>query len=124
MFQPDEEWREERIAKNEASFRLINERLRNGLRRLPQTSELVPFVCECGSRRCADTVELTSEEYEAVRAQGNRFVVLPGHVFPEYETLVAEHDRYAIVEKLGVAKLISELSDPRDDDAVDPTVLA
>jgi len=120
MLEGDRDWREERIAKNEASFRLINERLQDGLRRLPHPPELIPFVCECGSRRCTGAVELSLEEYEAVRAHPDRFAVLPDHVFPEYENVVERHERYVVVEKLGVAGLISELTDPRDDDAVDP----
>lgn len=124
MLDPDQDWRQERIAKNEASFRLINERLKADMEGVAHGAELIPFVCECGSSRCTDVVELSSEEYEAVRARPDRFAVLPGHVFPEYENLVAEYERYAIVEKIGVAEMISRLTDPRDDDAVDPTVAA
>jgi hypothetical protein len=118
------DWRAERIAKNEASFRLINDRLEAGMRRVAETPELIPFICECGSRSCTDVVELSIEEYEAVRAHPDRFAVLPDHVFPEVETVVARHDRYVVVEKLGLAGKISELTDPRGDDPIDPRQLA
>lgn len=113
MFDPAAEWRQERIARNEASFRLINERLESSLRRLAPTPDPVPFVCECGSRSCQDSVLLTLAEYESVRAHADHFAVKPGHVFPEAETVVTRNDRYLVVEKQGVAAVISELTNPR-----------
>jgi hypothetical protein len=112
---PDQsaEWRHERIARNEASFRLINERLEASLKQLPITPEPHEFICECGLRSCEETVLLTVAEYESVRAQPDRFVVRPGHVFPEVETVVERHDQYLVVEKHGVAGIISELTSPR-----------
>ena len=107
------EWRQERIARNEASFRLINERLEASLKQLSITPDPHEFICECGLRSCTDTVLLTVAEYESVRAQPNRFAVRPGHVFPEVETVVERHDNHVVVEKHGVAGIISELSSPR-----------
>ena len=123
-YETEHEWHAERVARNEASFRQINERLGAGMRALAEPDELLPFVCECGSRRCSAVVELTLVEYEALRARPDRFAVLPDHVFPEYENVVERHRDYCVVQKIGVAKLISESTDPRDDDAVDPTLLA
>ena len=40
--------RMERIAKNETSFREINEQLNAGLRQVPGNPELLEFICECG----------------------------------------------------------------------------
>ena len=77
------EWRQKRIADNEASFRDINERLEDSLRQVRHTPDLLRFVCECGDRRCESSVRLSFEEYEAVRRDSRRFAVVPGHVFPE-----------------------------------------
>jgi hypothetical protein len=46
------------------------------------------------------TFPVTVPEYEAVRAQPTRFLVLPAHVFPEVEDVVAEAGSYVVVEKV------------------------
>lgn len=107
------EWRQKRIADNEASFRDINERLEDGLRQVRHTPELLRFICECGDRRCESSVSLTFEEYEAVRRDSRRFAVVPGHVFPETERVVAGNDRYEVVEKHGAAVEVTDAADRR-----------
>ena len=54
-------------------------------------------------------VELTVREYEEIRANPRRFVVLPGHEFPDVETLVESRDGYVIVEKLDQAAEVARL---------------
>ena len=107
------EWRQKRIADNEASFRDINERLEDSLRQVRHTPELLRFICECGDRRCESSVSLTLEEYEAVRRDSRRFAVVPGHVFPETERVVAGNDRYEVVEKWGAAVEVADAADRR-----------
>ena len=97
------EWRQRRIAENESSFRDINERLERGLRQVPHAPERLPFICECGDRGCDASVLVTFEEYESVRSDSRRSLVVPGHVFPEAERVVAGNDRYEVVEKIGAA---------------------
>ncbi len=108
------EWRQKRIAHNEASFRDINERLEESLRHVRHTPELLRFVCECGDRRCESSVCLTFDEYEAVRRDSRRFAVVPGHVFPETEHVVAGNDRYEVVEKFGHAVELTDAADRRE----------
>jgi hypothetical protein len=108
-----ENWRQRRIAKNETSFRDINERLERGLRRVPHTPELLNFICECGDRSCQEAVPLTFAEYEAVRRDSRRFAVVPGHVFPETERVVLGNARYQVVEKFGAAVDIADAADHR-----------
>jgi hypothetical protein len=110
------DWRRERIAKNEASFREINERLEQGLHELRDGPDLVEFVCECGEPSCAGLVRLTLDEYEAVRSDPRRFAVLPGHLFPDAERSVRRTDRFEVVEKIGEAVRIAERTDPRRPD--------
>ena len=108
------DWRQKRIANNEASFRDINERLEEGLRQVRHTPELLQFICECGDRGCESSVRLTFEEYEALRRDSRRFAVVPGHVFPETERVVAGNDRYEVVEKVGAAVEVADASDHRE----------
>ncbi len=105
--------RKDRIAKNEARFRDINERLEHGLRRIPHAPELLEFVCECGDRGCERHVRLTVSEYEGVRRDSRRFAVVPGHVAPDTERVVGGNDRFEVVEKFGPAVEIADKADKR-----------
>jgi hypothetical protein len=59
-----------------------------------------PFRCECGDRDCANRISLTRTEYERVRAHPARFAIAHNHENPESDGVVAEHERYTVVEKL------------------------
>ena len=109
-----------RRARNEAVFREVNERiveLENGLTGLGRDdSVLVGFVCECESEDCGEPLEVTRGEYEAVRDNPRRFLVLPGHE-PERELarVVERHRHYLVVEKLGEAGKTASDHDPRSE---------
>jgi hypothetical protein len=99
----------ERLARNEATFRRINEAIDAGR----QTRDgFVAFVCECSQLGCNDVVELTLREYEDVRAHARRFFVLRGHEGPA-EKVVDSRAHFLIVAKLGVAGEVAERTDPR-----------
>ncbi len=63
-------------------------------------SGLRTFRCECGDRGCAHAIDLTRPEYESVRAEPIRFAIELNHENPETDCVVAEYERYAVVEKL------------------------
>lgn len=105
--------RKQRIARNEASFREINERLSQALRQVPDNPELLEFICECGHRTCEQHVALSLSEYEDVRLDSRRFAVVPGHVIPDTESVVASSDRFDVVEKLGEAIDVADATDLR-----------
>jgi hypothetical protein len=92
--------REQRIAENEARFRVINERLAawSENRDAPEGAR-IEFFCECGDQTCIDRVMLSNPEYRALRADPTRFIVAPGHVHPEVERVVKESPFYVVVEK-------------------------
>ena len=106
--------RAERIARNEAAYRDVNEAIRAG-RAGQDASRLRAFVCECGQLGCNQLVELTLDEYEAVRAEPRRFFMLGGHEIPDLETVVERHERYIVAEKIGESAGVAEETDPRDD---------
>ena len=108
----------ERLGKNEALFREVNERIHEVDRLLdrPGTDResLWEFICECSNEACFEHVELRPAEYEAVRAHANRFVILPGHELRDIEDVVQRSDRYAVVEKrAGPAGKVARETDPR-----------
>ena len=58
--------REERVARNEALFREVNEQIKQVNEDAPAAAETA-FVCECGDPECTGPVSLTLVEYEEVR---------------------------------------------------------
>ena len=58
------------------------------------------YLCECGDGSCSDPILLTRTEYEAVRSIPIRFAIAMDHENPEIDLLVAEHGRYAVVDKV------------------------
>lgn len=109
----------QRVAENQARFREANERISTIAERADV--ERIPFVCECADAGCREILRLVREEYEAIRADGRRFLNAPGHedASSAWGVVVDRRDRYVIVEKIGEAGDRVEASDPRaegDDD--------
>ena len=72
------------------------------------------YVCECSYSGCASTIDLSREEYEAVRHDGIRFAIAINHEDPEQDRVVAEYAHYAVVEKwLGAARRFANDTNPR-----------
>ena len=100
---------QERVARNEAAFRKVNEAIEAGRR---TRDGLLGFVCECGRLGCNEIIELTVSEYEAVRADARQFAVRRGHE-TEAERVLETHERYVVVAKRGRAGEVAEFTDPR-----------
>jgi hypothetical protein len=103
-----------RIARNQAMFRTVNERITAWPERqaVPAREKLM-FYCECADPKCFERVYMTASEYEAIREDATRFAVADGHVFPEAERVVAEPDGYEVVEKKDELRGLLEGIDPR-----------
>ena len=104
--------KQRRAAANEATIRDVNEGIERGQWPGEEDSP-VGFRCECAQLGCNQLIELTVREYEEVRANPRRFVVVPGHESPDVETVVESRRRYVIVEKLDQAAKVAERHDPR-----------
>ncbi len=105
--------REESAARNEATFRSANERLKGDVEGFSLRDDRVGFICECSNARCTRLVEMTLGEYEAVRQNPARFFVSPGHEV-EFEEVVETNDRFNVVEKgTSESRMIAEETDPR-----------
>jgi hypothetical protein len=104
--------RGERIARNEVSYRRVNEAIETG--RVDAADDRPrPYVCECGLLECNELVELTVAEYESIRRSPRRFFMVDGHEIPDVEQVVERHDRYIVAEKENHEAQIAEETDPR-----------
>ena len=81
--------------------RAVNEQIAKRTGLLAETGYHL-FICECSDPGCSESLEVTPPEYEAVRAEGTRFVVVPGHQQAGIERVVDGNGRF-LVEKQGRA---------------------
>ena len=105
-----EQARAERIGKNEALFREVNERIRE----LTVQQGDAEFLCECGDDACTRPITMTLDEYEEVRSRPDHFAIVPGHEIDDVERVISQNERYAVVEKFpGVPTDLAVETDPR-----------
>lgn len=105
--------RAERLARNEAAARDINERLETAHPTEP--GKYIRMVCECGRDACDRVVAITPQEYEQIRNDPIQFVVVHDHVVGDIERVLFETDRFVVVAKReGVPAEIAVQEDPRD----------
>ena len=101
--------RDERIAKNETLFRAANRELEQADQAEGVGADQpIEILCECGRQGCSGVITMTIADYDAVHAQDDRFVVVPGHESTEIEKVVEERDGYLVVDKFGEAEDIAE----------------
>lgn len=106
------EAREERLAKNEATFRLLNENILSIAATLGGDAPF-EFICECATSGCFERLSLTLKEYERVREDGAHFLLAPGHEDIELEQVIAHRGDFVVVEKDGIAGLVAHDENPR-----------
>jgi hypothetical protein len=103
--------RKYQIARNEALFREVNERVQEvSDTRATLTTD---FLCECGDPACTESIPMRDEEYEHVRADPLLFAVVPGHEILDVEEVVTENQRFKVVRKHIAEAAIAEKTDPR-----------
>ncbi len=104
----------ERAAQNQSLYRTINEKIKE----LNQTFAEAgvansEWICECANTDCTLRLTASLNEYERVRSNPRTFIISPGHLYPKVERVVAENDRFMIVEKLDHSGQIAEALNPR-----------
>jgi hypothetical protein len=104
--------REARLARNEALFRGVNEKVKE-VRQDGEADDPIDFICECGSADCVEEVSLRPSEYEQVRSLATQFFVVPGHEILDVERVVETTDRYVVVEKHPEESTVARATDPR-----------
>ena len=104
--------REERVARNEAITREMNEEIEQAHSRSPDDHFRV--ICECGKPDCTRIIAIAVHEYEEVRSDARHFVVVGAHVMPDIEEVVRETERFTVVRKReGTPAEMAEELDPR-----------
>src|SRR3954454_10757183 len=91
--------RQERVGRNEALYRSINERLEDLNSAFAAITDTFTIVCECGDGSCAEQVTVAASEYERVRSEPTLFIVRPGHIAPDVEDVVEAREEYELVRK-------------------------
>jgi hypothetical protein len=119
---PKVEARLTRLAKNEALFREVNERISEISQQLAPGAanpELIDgLICECSDPQCLERVgPLTIAEYERIRQDPRRFIIAAGHQAADVERVVDREPTYWTVEKHeGAPSDVARELDPRSEE--------
>lgn len=80
-------------------FREVNERIKGLNGAFDSVLPRADWICECADGTCAERIEMSPAEYEAIRAHPRRFLALPGHELAGNERVVARRSGYVVVER-------------------------
>jgi hypothetical protein len=89
----------EGAARNQVLLREANERI-SELTTLLDDLGLHLVICGCSDDDCAESVVITPAQYDAVRGDTNRFLVVDGHRLSEEQQIVGGNGRFLIVETM------------------------
>ena len=92
--------REERVARNEELFLVVNREIEKLEEKLGH-SEMLTLLCECSKKHCLDTLEVEPAVYQRVRSNPVLFFLVPGHEDRTVERVVEQTPKRLIVEKQG-----------------------
>jgi hypothetical protein len=109
------EQHEARGARTQALFRDINERVKQINSAFEVVLALGDWGCECVDDACTERLYLSYGEYERIRSDPTRFIVMPDdhHVDTTIEDVVERADTYWVVQKRGRAAGLVTAVDPR-----------
>jgi hypothetical protein len=106
--------RARRVGENEALFRAVNEQVSQLSEQFESVEEPMSAICECGRLDCNDRLEVTTTAYERVRDDGALFLIKPGHVAEDVESVVRREDTYWVIRKhAGEPAALARDTDPR-----------
>jgi hypothetical protein len=111
-----------RLAKNEALFREVNERISEISQELApgavNPERIDGLICECSDTQCLERVgPLTIAEYEGIREDPRRFIIAAGHQAEDVERVVDRQPTYWTVEKHeGEPADVARELDPRSEE--------
>ncbi len=100
------------IARTESAFRELNEAIATTAAKF-EADETV-LICECADPACADRMRVELDDYEEVRAEATRFLLVPGHAQPHVEEVVESTPEFDVVDKTAPAAAeVARALDPR-----------
>jgi hypothetical protein len=103
-----------RVGLNESIFRQVNEQIESLNHGLVTELSTMTVICECADGDCTERLEIAVSDYEKVRADPLRYIVVPGHELSDFESVVENGDGYDVVKKRdGTAARLAEETDPR-----------
>jgi hypothetical protein len=94
--------REERIARNEELFQIVNRQIEKLEVTLGQRRTF-SMVCECGKKHCLEGFDVEPAVYQRVRANPLLFFVVPDHEDSQVEKVIERTPQYLVVQKVGRA---------------------
>ena len=103
--------RETQNAEIQALYREVNERIASLSAQWSASS--LELLCECGTVACSERIEMSREEYEAMRAQPTHFVLKHGHQAAGVEDVVGAEHTFLVVANYGDAATVARQTDPR-----------
>jgi hypothetical protein len=117
--------RETCAAGTSAVFRAINERVKDLNSGFSVVLPVGEWICECANDTCIERIQMSAEEYAAVRQEAACFVVAPSHehVLAASQRIVERHERYWVVKRIGEPREFAEPADPRAQDGARRHVL-
>lgn len=74
---------------------------------------LLELLCECGTARCTERIEMVPGDYELLRSDPTHFALKPGHEDGSVEQVVLATPEYLIVANHGRAARVARRRDPR-----------
>jgi hypothetical protein len=86
--------REQRVIQTEEFFRRVNQAIAQHA-----PSDAKAYICECANPYCSEMIELSSEDIQVLHSQPGFYVILTGHVLPDFEQVVQATASYTIVTK-------------------------
>ena len=103
-----------RAVMNQLLFREINERVKELNEGFSMVLPVGEWICECANDTCVERVEMSPQEYEAIRRDGARFFVAPSdeHIWADSQRITERHSRYWVVEKTGEPRGVAKRADP------------
>jgi hypothetical protein len=80
-------------------------------RHTEQEAEL--YHCECASLDCMEKISVSSADYERVRQEADKFLIVNGHEIIDVETVVEKNENWSVVRKDPEVKDLVRETDPR-----------
>jgi hypothetical protein len=92
--------RQQRIGRNEALFRTVNEKIDDLNATFQVTTPEFAAICECGDESCVEQFTIDTAAYQRIRTDPTLFVLVPGHESPTTEDVVEDDQQsYVVVRK-------------------------